>query len=266
MPKYRTYAVLIFLLLPRLALAEALSAYEVMKKVDERDEGKTRSSKATLILLDKQDRQRVREIDMLAFEKEEVEKALMVFRTPSDVAGTSYMSWDWTDESQEDDSWLYLPALSKIRRVAASDESGSFMGSDFSYADINGIELDDFEYSFESQSEMVDGHDCWVIQAIPKSEKAIKETGYTSAKSWVRKDAFMIVKSVINVKKGKRVKYFSVKDIEKIDGIWTAHTLQMITTKKEQKEHASVLKISDVVYNKGVDESLFDTAVMQRGL
>lgn len=248
------------------AQAEKLDAYSIMKKVDERDEGQTRSSQATLILLDKQDRQRVREISILAFEKDDVEKNLMVFRSPSDVAGTSYMSWDWVDEEKEDDSWLYMPALKKIRRVASSDESGSFMGSDFSYADINGLELNDFEYKIEKESEEVDGHDCWVINTLPKHKEAIDETGYTSATSWVRKDAFMIVKGIINVKKGKRVKYFSVKDIEKIDGIWTAHTLQMITTKNDQKEHASVLKIVDVVYNKDVDENLFDTAAMQRGL
>lgn len=248
------------------AQAENLDAYSIMKKVDERDEGKTRSSEATLILLDKQDRQRVREISMFAFEEDDVEKTLMVFRSPSDVAGTSYMSWDWADEAREDDTWLYLPALKKIRRVAASDESGSFMGSDFSYADINGLELNDFSYELLKESEEVDGKDCWVIRSTPKHEQAIDETGYTGATSWVRKDAFMIVKGIIDVKKGKRVKYFSVKDIEQIDGIWTAHTLQMVTTRKEEKEHASVLKIKDVVYNKGVDESMFDTAAMQRGL
>ncbi len=246
--------------------AENLSAYDIMKRVDERYEGDTRTSKATLILMDKQDRQRVREIEMNGFEKEDVEKSLMVFRSPSDVAGTSYMSWDWKDENKEDDAWLYLPALQKIRRVAASDESGSFMGSDFSYADINGLELNDFSYEIEKDSDPVDGVDCWVITTTPKHDEAIKTTGYTSATSWVRKDSFMIVKGIINVKKGKRVKYFSVKDIEQIDGIWTAHTLQMITTRNNKKEHASILKIRDVVYNKGVDESLFDTAVMQRGL
>lgn len=248
------------------ANAESLDAYTIMKKVDEREEGDTRSSQATLILIDKQDRQRVREISMFAFEHDDVEKTLMVFRSPSDVAGTSYMSWDWVDENKEDDSWLYLPALQKIRRVASSDESGSFMGSDFSYADINGLELNDFSYTLDKESELVDGHDCWVITSTPKHEEAIDETGYTSATSWIRKDAYMTVKAVINVKKGKRVKYFSVKDIEQIDGIWTAHTLQMVTTKKDAKEHASVLKIQDVVYNKGVDESMFDTAAMQRGL
>ena len=248
------------------AQAQVISAYDIMKKVDDRYDGDTRTSNAVLILIDKQDRQRIREISMLAFERDKVEKSLMVFRSPSDVKGTSYMSYDWEASDKEDDSWLYLPALQKIRRVAASDESGAFMGSDFSYADINGLELDDFSYEIDKESELVDGHDCWVITSTPKNDDVIKETGYTSAKAWVRKDIFMQVKAIINVKKGKKVKYFSVKDISQVDDIWTAHTLQMITTKKGKKEHSSVLKISDVVYNQGVDESMFDTAAMQRGL
>lgn len=264
-PKYFSLTVLL-LSISLFSQAESLDAYGIMKKVDERDEGKTRSSEASLILLDKQDRQRVREITLFAFEEADVEKSLIVFRSPSDVAGTSYMAWDWTDEAREDDTWLYLPALKKIRRVAASDESGSFMGSDFSYADINGLEFNDFNYELLKESEEVDGHDCWVVRSTPKNEQTVDETGYTGATSWVRKDAFMVIKGIIDVKKGKRVKYFSVKDIEKIDGIWTAHTLQMVTTRKEEKEHASVLKIRNVVYNKDVDESMFDTAAMQRGL
>eukprot|EP01026_Neomeris_dumetosa_P024532 TRINITY_DN203953_c0_g1_i1.p1 TRINITY_DN203953_c0_g1~~TRINITY_DN203953_c0_g1_i1.p1 ORF type:complete len:120 (-),score=6.35 TRINITY_DN203953_c0_g1_i1:81-440(-) len=118
----------------------------------------------------------------------------------------------------------------------------------------------------ENESEDVDGHDCWVIMSTPKDETVISETGYTQIKSWVRKDNFMVVKSVINLKKGKRIKYFSAKDIAEIEGVWTAKTLQMVTTKRGKKEHASVLKITDIKYNREVDESQFDTQAMQRGI
>ncbi|SMF51987.1 Protein of unknown function [Alteromonadaceae bacterium Bs31] len=242
------------------------SASAIMLKVDERYTGDTIRSNATLILIDKKDRQRVRELTLFGIENEEVEKSIIYFRSPSDVKNTAYMSFDWKDKAKEDDSWLYLPALQKVRRVAASDESGAFMGSDFSYADINGLEYDDFEYSMEKASEKVDGYDCWVIKSLPKNDKAIKETGYTSSISWVRKDAMLVVKSIINVKRGKRTKYFIAKDIEKIEGIWTAQTLQMVTTKNGKREHSSVFKIRNVKYNQDVDESMFDTDAMQRGL
>ena len=243
-----------------------LSAEEIMKRVDDRYTGDTSLSEAQLILIDKRDRKRIRNLKLFGIEKDDVEKSMIFFMSPSDVKGTGYMSFDWENESREDDSWLYLPALQKIQRVAGSEESGFFMGSDFSYADINGIDYEDFNYELINSSEIVDGHDCWVIKSIPKNEDVIKKTGYLESTSWVRKDIFFSVKSIINVKKGKRVKYFAAKDIQNIQGIWTAMTLQMVSTHKGKKEHSSVLKITDRVYNTDVDESMFDTQVMQRGI
>ncbi len=249
-----------------LSYGQDLSASEIMKKVDDRYTGDTRTSESVLVLIDNKGRQRVRDLTLFGIEKPEVEKSIIYFRSPSDVEGTAYMSFDWEDESKEDDSWLYLPALQRVTRVAASDESGAFMGSDFSYTDINGTDYEDFNYAMEKESEMVDGHDCWVIASTPKSEKIVDKTGYTSAMSWVRKDNFVMVKGIINVKKGKRVKYFSATDLEEIQGVWTAKTLQMITTRRGEKEHASLFKINNIKYNENVDESMFDTQAMQRGI
>lgn len=243
-----------------------LNATEIMRKSDDRYTGDTRTSDARLVLIDKKGRQRVRELKMYGIENSEVEKSIIYFRSPSDVKGTAYMAYDWEQNNKEDDSWLYLPALQKVKRVAASDESGSFMGSDFSYADINGVDHEDFHYEINKMSELVEGHDCWVINSTPKNKKVIDETGYLSSQAWVRKDNFMQVKAIINVKKGKRVKYFSATDIVNIQGVWTAKTLQMVSTKRGKKEHASVMKVSNVQYNKNVDESMFDTQAMQRGL
>ncbi|WP_083607997.1 outer membrane lipoprotein-sorting protein [Teredinibacter haidensis] len=259
-----TWVAVISLGLSGSAMAE--TAADIMKKVDERYTGDTSNSEATLVLIDKRDRQRVRELSMFSSENTEVEKSIIFFRSPSDVKNTSYMAYDWSDESKEDDSWLYLPALKKVRRVAASDESGAFMGSDFSYADINGTDYEDFDYTLENVSDPVEGFDCWVIKSTPKNRSVIKETGYSESISWVRKDSYMMVKSIIQVKKGKRTKYFSAKDIEKIQGVWTAKTLQMVTTRQGAREHSSVFKIQNIQYNKGVDETLFDTQAMQRGI
>ncbi len=248
------------------AHAETLTAAEIMKKNDERYTGDTQLSYSVLTLIDKQGRERVRELKLFGIDKKDVEKSLIFFMSPSDVQGTAYMSFDWEDEAKEDDSWLYLPALQKITRVASSDESGAFMGSDFSYADINGIDYEDFTYTLANENEQVDGVDCWVIESTPKNKEIIKKTGYTGSKSWIRKDNYMQVKGIINLKKAKKVKYFAARDIEEIQGVWTAKTLQMVTTRNGKKEHASVLKISKVRYNDAVDETMFDTQAMQRGL
>jgi len=248
------------------AHAEQRDAYDIMKKVDERYTGDTNLSNATLSIIDAKNRERTRQLKMFGFERKEVEKSLIFFESPSDVKGTSYMAYDWEDEKKEDDTWLYLPALQKIKRVAASEESGKFMGSDFSYADINGLDFEDYDYEILEQSADVDGHDCWVIRSTPKSIDIIRKTGYTGATSWVRKDIYMAVKAVIDVKKARKVKYFAAKDIEEIQGVWTAQTLQMVTTRNNKRENSSVIKFFDIRYNQDIDEGLFDTQAMQRGI
>ncbi|HSX85968.1 MAG TPA: outer membrane lipoprotein-sorting protein [Cellvibrio sp.] len=243
-----------------------LDAHTIMRQVDDRYTGDTQTSISTLTLIDKKGRERNRELKMFSMDKTDVEKSIVYFLAPTDVKGTAYMSFDWEDESREDDSWLYLPALQQVKRVAASDESGAFMGSDFSYADINGMDLEDFDYTLLKESEMVSGHDCWLIESRPKNSNVVEKTGYTNAQSWVRKDIFMVVQGKIEVKKGNKTKYFSATDLELIDNIWTAKTLQMVTTRNGKKEHASVFKFAEILYNQQVDESRFDTQAMQRGI
>jgi len=269
MKKLKTILTIICIFLPfsitKHASAIAPDAREIMKKVDQRYMGDTRIVDSTLILIDKKGRQRIRRIKQFAIDTKDVDKSISFFQSPPDVKGTSYMTYDWQDDKKEDDSWLYLPALQKIKRIAVADESKSFMGSDFSYADINGYDIDDFSYSLIAESELVDGHDCWVVRSIPKSDAIVRKTGYTEITSWVRKGIYMQVKSVIKEKKRKRVKYFSVTGIENIDNIWTAKALQMVTTRNGKKEHASVFRTNSIQYNKDLKSSIFNLQTMQRG-
>ena len=116
------------------------------------------------------------------------------------------------------------------------------------------------------ESDVVDGKDCWVIGSIPKTKEVIKETGYLKSLTWIRKDIFFGVKGRILVKKGKKIKLWSAKDIQKIDGIWVAKTQQMTTTKKKKREHSSIFVINSIRFNNEISNKLFESEAMQRGL
>ena len=249
-------------------LGEEWSAYEVMKKVDERDTGETSISDRLMILIDRKGNQRVRQTKGYTKEFEDVTKTMTFFLTPADVKDTTFLSFDWENETQDDDSWLYLPALRKVKRLASSDKSGSFMGSDFSYADVEGVNVEEYDYKFLKKSEMVDGHDTWVIQSKPKKalkKKVINKTGYVKSNLWVRKDILMTVKGKFWVKKGKKIKYMTVSDIKNVDGIWTAYKLQMVTTKKKKVLHSTVLQTNSITYNVALEDDTFTTQRMTRG-
>lgn len=252
-----------------LAHAEDLTAREIMERVDARDTGTSSEADAQLILIDKKDRERVRDLRMLSLEDDDTTQSITFFRSPTDVAGTAYLSYDHDDADRDDDAWLYLPALKQVRRIAAGDRSGSFMGSDFSYSDLNGPNIDWYDYTLISADEEVNGHPTWRIESVPKpeyTERVLDETGYERSELWIRKDNYVQVQAKIWVKDGGRVKYFSARDLEQVDGIWTAKRIQMITTRNGEREHASVFQILRIDYNQHTDASLFTTQAMQQGI
>ncbi|MCG8415242.1 MAG: outer membrane lipoprotein-sorting protein, partial [Pseudomonadales bacterium] len=249
--------------------AAEMTALEVMQSVDTRYDGDTVRAEYTMVLIDRRDRQRTRNLNIYSKDYGVDTRTLSQFESPVDIRGTSYLNFDWDDPDRDDDSWLYLPALQRVKRIASSDTSDSFLGSDFTYADINGIEIDWFDYRFVNESEMVDGFDTWVIEATPKPEfkdKAEDATGYSKLQSWIRKDNFVQVRGQAWELRGNRIKYFTSSDIEEIDGIWTVQRLQAVTTRSGRQEHASVLQLNGVEYNENVDDEMFSTEYMQRGL
>lgn len=245
---------------------ELLSAREVMIEVDNRYTGDSSRADAQLVLIDNRERERVRDLQLYTLEEAGVSKAITFFRSPADVAGTAYLNHDY--DSQADDSWLFLPALKQVRRVAAGDRSGSFMGSDFTYSDINGTTIAWYDYRMLDRDASAGGAAAWLIEAVAKPEftdLVADETGYDRSHLWIRKDNFVPVQSQIWVSRGNRVKYYSASDLVETDSIWTAMRQQMVTTRNGEREHSSVLRLSNIHYNEDNDPALFTTQAMQRG-
>jgi len=109
-------------------------AREIMERVDARDDGDDQTSRLDMILIDKRENQRVRELLSFAKDVGEDTYTMLFFLSPADVKDTGFLTYDYDDESRDDDQWLFLPALRKTKRIASGDKSGSFMGSDFTYA------------------------------------------------------------------------------------------------------------------------------------
>ena len=248
--------------------AAAMDAQAVMDAVDARDTGDTAEFSTRMILIDQRKNQRVRKMKTLKKEVNEDAKGVIFFLSPADVRNTAYMTFDWDDPAREDDSWLYLPAMAKVKRIAAGDKSGAFMGSDFSYSDINGMEIHDWTYAFAKESFDLNGVETWVIKGRPRPEAADKvasETGYARVLLWVRKDNFLVVKAKYWVTQGKKIKFFKAEDIKQIDGIWTPMKLTMVTTQKGKVTHSTVLQVSDIRYNVPVADTRFTPAAMEQG-
>lgn len=69
------------------------------------------------------------------------------------------------------DRWLFVPALNMVRRIAAQDKYSSFVGSDFSYDDVSGRDLDDDAHTLVKEAKL-GSKDCYVLKNTPKASGA----------------------------------------------------------------------------------------------
>ena len=247
------------------ALADDPKAREIMQKVNDREDGDNSISQEEMILIDKRGKQRIRKIKSFRKDFGEDTHSILFFEEPADVRNTSFLTLDYDDETKDDDQWLYLPALKKVKRIASSDKDGAFMGSDFSYGDMTKRELSKFKFKLDGEK-VVDGHKTWVIVSTPISEEVIDEYGYTKAKVYVRQDNFVVIQGLSLWKKGKKIKQMKVQKLEQIDGIWTVREITMKTIKNKKVQHQTLLKTTDIKYNQQLEENMFTTRRMEKGL
>jgi hypothetical protein len=242
-----------------------LSGRDIMDLVDARDDGDNSIQDMQMILIDKNSNRRERTIRSMSRDVGEDIETIMFFLSPADVRDTGFLTFDYDDDQKDDDQWLYLPALKKTKRIASSDKSGSFMGSDFTYADMTDRKLDNYAYTLMKET-AVDGVPVWQVESIPNTDNEIDETGYTKSVQFVRQDNYVVIRSVSWVKKGKRLKYMDVKKLEKIDGIWVPTEIHMTTKKGKATLHKTILKAHNVRFNQDLDEDIFSVRKLEKGL
>jgi len=240
-------------------------ARRIMEKVDARDDGDDQVSDLNMVLIDKKGKKRVRKIRSFSKDKGEDTLRLMFFVEPADVEDTAFLTYDYDQSDRDDDQWIYLPALRKTKRIASSDKSNSFMGSDFSYADMTTRDLDAYDFTLLKEVKVGEA-DTWLIQSVPRTKKVIDEYGYTKSVLFVRKDNFMVVRGVHWVKQGNLLKYMDAKKLALIDGIWVATEIHMTTKKGKTTRHKTILKNENIKFNQDLKESFFTIRRMEKGL
>ena len=247
----------------------AQTGRDIMDKVQARDDGDNIITNMQMQLIDKNKHKRVREMRTYSKDKGEDELKLIFFLAPSDVKNTAFLTYDYKDDNKDDDQWLYLPALNKTKRIPSSDKDSSFMGSDFTYSDMTDPVLSDYTFTIlkESFVKRKSGKEkVWIIQALPKDETVIDETGYLKRVVYIRQDNYMVTRAKYYLKKAKRLKYMDVKKVEKIDGIDVATITTMVTKKNKRTIHKTILIQSDVKMNQNLDEDMFTIRVLEKGL
>ena len=240
---------------------------KIAQAVEDRPTGDKGTAKITLTLTDSNGRKRERKLRQQTMDFTDGTKTIMFFESPADVRNTGLLSVDYDKAGKDDDQWLYLPSLHKSTRISTSDKSGSFMGTDITYADMTAKDPDAYDYKMLQQSVKVDGEDCWLIEARPRTDKEKKETGYLKTQTWISKSKLMPVQVKAWVIEGKKLKYIKFSDIAQIDGIWIFKKMAVRTMRNNKVESQTLFLMSDVKFNQpAVSDEQFTQRRLEQGI
>jgi outer membrane lipoprotein-sorting protein len=249
------------------AISYAESAREILdqaKAVNDAREPKDVSQKTKMKLTDSRGGERVRDLEVYGKNYgHRTRKGLTFFLTPPEVKGVGFLSWSYPD--RDDDQWLYLPELKRVRQISGSSRKQSFQGSDFSYDDLQLFDdvrdwtEKDAASKLLRDAEVVDGVPCAVIELTPQT----KTYDYAKFILWLdRKDATFRKIEFYDKKDGALLKTLVLSGFETIDKVPTAHRIEMTNAKKGSK---TTLEASDVRYNRGLGDEVFTERTLERG-
>ena len=240
---------------PGYGTQRGLTPDDVARRVQDRDTGRDSRAEMQMRLFDRQGRVRERSMTVLALRGTDGagDKTLVRFLYPNDIKNTGLLVWEHPDS--DDERFLFLPALRRVRRIAGEERQESFVGSDLSYEDIGGRDVADYDYAFADENATwtaPDGsrHPVWALESRTKDSGA----DYPRSVSLVLKDRFIIVHSDIFNRRNERAKVFDVKRLERVDGIWTVLELVVVN---ERQDTRTELTTTSIRYNVGLSENDF---------
>lgn len=237
-------------------LSFGMSNQEVADKVDHQMHGfKDSQALMKMILINSNHEQSIRTMRIKILEKKGGDKSLIEFLTPNDVKGTKFLSYEHIDK--DDDQWLYIPSLKRVKRIASRNKSGSFMASEFSYEDLSAFNMHKYRYQGSAKEGELDGKKVLIMQRVPK----LKSSGYSKIVSYVDQENFLLLKSEYFDKKGKLLKVSKTSDYIKIEGLWRVGKIEM---KNVQKDKETILIWSKQKIKTGLSDKDFHRRVLKQ--
>lgn len=259
----RIYVPLILLCLSCVSAESSsqVTGRDIMQKQKDLHKCKSESVDQNMVLVDKSGKKEVRELRQYVKETgPDANQILIVFLSPADVRGTALLTWQHQD--REDDQWLYLPAQGKMQRVAKGGKKNYFMGTDFTYEDLEDKNLDDYTYAL-SREEEVDGSPCYVVEAVPANEQKQRESSYTKTIAWVTKQHYTTLKIEFYDRRGKLTKTQINRDWVNLKGtVWRPQKMLMDNHKDE---HKTLIGFTRRKLDQAIDDQIFSERFILSG-
>jgi len=250
-------------LLPAADVLAGPSARDIMDKVAETRKLAGSEAVLSMTIVNEKGQKRERKLSMATkvFDDGKTEKRIYRFLEPADVKGTGVLIFDYQDKA--DDVWVFLPALRKTRRIVSSESSKSFMGSEFSYGDLNIPPLDDYNYTLVKE-ESYGGEACYVVEVKPKSDATAKNDGYSKKIYWVSKDKFAVRKGLYYDLGGKEFKELKSDNIKLLDPAKKRYRAMRMEMINKQNGRRSVFNSDKVSFAPATKDEYFTNRYLER--
>ena len=233
------------------------NATEIVTKSRNRIQKQTISTRARMVITAKDGSTTERLVDEYSSFTGGITKTVVIFQKPASVAGTRFLTIQ--TPGKKTDQWIFLPSLGKVRRIAAAESSGSFMGSDFSYDDIASADraVDEDTHTLVRE-EVLHGSACYVIESKPKDISY----QYSRMISWIDKTNYLVYKTELYDTSGKPIKVLELLNYEEKQGRLTPMVTKMSSV---QKGTSTSLYVEIIKYDDPIPESVFTTRFLETG-
>ncbi len=257
MKKHYLFLLLLFtVFLPGLG---AETGEEIIQKVIDGQKVTSSAMDIRMVLVDKDGVAGTRRIQTLVADNDGLTKMITLFLEPASVKNTRFLTVQ--NKSRNDDQWIYLPALRKVKRIAATEKNGSFMGSDFSFSDMS-YANSSREGSTHTllREELYNGLDCYVVESLPAERS---ESSYGKEISWVDRNTWLTARvEFYAADKTTLLKVLTSADFKQVQGRWLAGLITMSTI---ASGHKTTLEIRQVKYDIAINPAYFTTRFLKTG-
>ena len=245
--------------------AEAYNGDTIAQKVADRKEGQAARRILDITLTDRRDQVRERQALVLKLSGEDARLTRISYLEPRSVEGVSFLSHDFHKAARDDDRWLFVPATRRARRLPASARGDYFLGTDFTYEDIQSeLKFSTNDYDFDYQgTETLDGKELHVISGTPRNDDIARQLGYGAFKALVDETTWMPVTVDFKDPDLEPLKTIRVHRVETIDGIVTATNIEATNL---QTGHSTVFALRDVSHPDTLPGNIFQPSGLTRGL
>jgi hypothetical protein len=215
---------------------------ELARYADKYDDGwEDQYSKGKMTLFDARGDSVQREIKQMIMEGTKGNKSLVRFMRPAEIRGVAALTHEHS--AATDDSWLYLPASRRVRRISGANRTASFQGTEFTYEDLSTFQVDRYSWRYLKDGS---GGTTYMLQAVP----TYKDTGYSKLVVTLSKKHWRGESIVYFDKAGRKLKTLTSSKWEHIHGrFWRAKRLDMVN---HQTGKRTLLELRSLFVNLGL--------------